>query len=1000
MYLKKQLTILLALLLLLQCAAPVSAAYVSPDAEEVLSAEPVDDVIPEPAEEDAPSNTESPVEEMTAEPCEEAEPAVPELPTAAEEEPAQELTEQEEPAQESTEPEWVTEGPEDEGPEGITEAREERLYNGLPADYDDPQFVKLLEQGFFDEPEGPVQAKARYQHNPRFKGYVITKGVDVSKWNHIVDWKKAKQDGIQFAIIRCGNRFSNDGRLGADELFDRNMRGATGAGMDVGVYFFSQAINEKEAIAEARYTLKLVKGYTFTLPIVFDFEYYGNGRLSRARLTKEQRTRICKAFCKTIEDAGYPAMVYANRNMLTEDMYGEELPKAGYEVWLAEWNNAAKYEGTYTYWQYSDNGHVKGFDHQVDVNFRYRLPDTSFTGLVCNSMGIRLSWKKVAPAQGYRIYRKGPKGKWKLLKTIGSPSTLTFTDSSIKAGVTYTYSIQTFDGLVEGAFDSVGRQISFHRMEGLTSAVATAEGIRVKWKKNADFDEYRVLRKRNETDPWQTIASVNGNQNSYLDKRRFPSGSTWYYTVMGVKNGVTGQYDKNGLAVKWLSAPVLLDTSSGPDGITVQWNKVKGADAYKVFRKTETEKWTSLGVVTETSYCDATAEADTIYTYTVRAVSGEDQSAYDSNGVEGKRIATPKLSFTSSRNNGTEMAVVWKSVSGAYAYRVYRRGSAEESWKSIGTSRQTFFVDTTVQKGKPYFYTVRAYGKFAGKTITSGVQPDGIAAKWLDMPVLNPKQVSKSGVRVSWKRVKDATGFIVYRKTGKTGWKKLAKVENAQFYLDRNPVKGVVCTYTVCSVFGKHQSGYDPVGVSALVLSAPTLRQPTMTRNGVRLSWTSVSGAQSYCIYRKTENDSSWILAGTSKKTTYLDTDDLGSGKCWYKVKAFATLDDEEVYSPASGFKGLLVLGKPFITEAIWTEEGIQLKWQAVDKATGYRIFRKNPGGDWKLIGTVGTVTSYLDSTANPKNRYLYILQAVRGNVEGPFPALPVDVEPSPMLAG
>ena len=192
----------------------------------------------------------------------------------------------------------------------------ERLYNGQEADYEDPQFLKLLEDGFFDSADDGVSAAAESSvtHNSRFKGYDVLQGIDISKWNSITSWSKLAKE-VDFAIIRCGNRTTSGGTLSKDPKFHEYMEAAQAAGLEVGVYIYSQAITEQEAREEAELALEMCEGYSFRLPIVIDYEYYTSGRLLNAELTKTQRTNICRAFCEVIEAAGYPAMIYANKSM-------------------------------------------------------------------------------------------------------------------------------------------------------------------------------------------------------------------------------------------------------------------------------------------------------------------------------------------------------------------------------------------------------------------------------------------------------------------------------------------------------------------------------------------------------------------------------------------------------------------------------------------------------------------------------------------------------------
>jgi len=211
-------------------------------------------------------------------------------------------------------------------------------------------------------------------------------GVDVSKWNGEIDWEKAKEEGVEFAIIRVGYRGYAEGTLDEDPYYKQNIEGALEAGIPVGVYMFSQAITEKEAIAEANYILKRICDYKITLPVVMDYEYTGSngsdGRLYQANLSVKKATAICKAFLKTVKEAGYTPMLYANKYMLSSKLDAEAIEK-DYKIWLAHYTEETDYEGEYDFWQYTSlgDGYKYGMQSQnLDLNYWY--DDGSIRGRV------------------------------------------------------------------------------------------------------------------------------------------------------------------------------------------------------------------------------------------------------------------------------------------------------------------------------------------------------------------------------------------------------------------------------------------------------------------------------------------------------------------------------------------------------------------------------------------------------------------------------------------
>lgn len=193
-------------------------------------------------------------------------------------------------------------------------------------------------------------------------------GIDVSKWQGEIDWDKVKNAGVEFAIIRCGYRGSVTGSLVEDPCFAQNIRAATAAGIRVGVYFFTQAVSEVEAVEEASMVVSLIRDYELDYPVFIDTESAG-GEGRADGLDAETRTAVCAAFCSTVKNAGYEAGVYASRNWYYKNVDAAKLEK--YVIWLAEYRKVPLYQGYYQLWQYSSKGKIDGIDGNVDLNISY-----------------------------------------------------------------------------------------------------------------------------------------------------------------------------------------------------------------------------------------------------------------------------------------------------------------------------------------------------------------------------------------------------------------------------------------------------------------------------------------------------------------------------------------------------------------------------------------------------------------------------------------------------
>lgn len=197
-------------------------------------------------------------------------------------------------------------------------------------------------------------------------GKVVSRtGVDVSEHNGKIDWSKVAADGIDFAYIRIGYRGSVEGNITHDKRFEQNFDGARKNGLDVGVYFFSQAITPEEAREEARYVVKQLDGYATSYPVVFDMEPSLSGDDRISSLTDDQMTAIAKAFCKEVQKNGYYACVYGSRADLA---HYDLAALSRYGFWYAEYAKAPTMALRYGIWQYTDSGKVDGIDGNVDLD--------------------------------------------------------------------------------------------------------------------------------------------------------------------------------------------------------------------------------------------------------------------------------------------------------------------------------------------------------------------------------------------------------------------------------------------------------------------------------------------------------------------------------------------------------------------------------------------------------------------------------------------------------
>lgn len=289
---------------------------------------------------------------------------------------------------------------------------------------------------------------------------VTREGIDVSGHTNVelsnktIDFKAVKASGKQFVFLRCGYRGPTDSTLEWDSYFEANLKGALDAGLDVGVYYVTQAISTKEAVQEADATIKKVnavlkqkKGYELTLPIVIDFEDEGGKstfRLAKAKLSREAHNAIAEAFCNRVEANGFTAMFYTSKSNLN-DHFSESLLRSKYPLWYGSYNDKLD-NGNASFWQYSNKGTVTGAGKNVDLNRQYIKTISKVSKVTAtpnNKMQAKITWSKVPGVYGYQIYRKPSNtNKETLLATVKGAGKLSYTDKTLKKGVTYTYRVR------------------------------------------------------------------------------------------------------------------------------------------------------------------------------------------------------------------------------------------------------------------------------------------------------------------------------------------------------------------------------------------------------------------------------------------------------------------------------------------------------------------------------------------------------------------------------
>ena len=475
-----------------------------------------------------------------------------------------------------------------------------------------------------------------------------------------------------------------------------------------------------------------------------------------------------------------------------------------------------------------------------------------------------------------------------------------------------------------------------------------------------------------------------------INKNR-PSTNVKFYCAefIGADEAVVGPHDKAQLVfehtTKTLSKVNVSSIYSVEKGLRINWTPVEGATAYYIYRQTA-DGYIRLcgksGLASTVNYFDdTTVQPHVVYKYLVRAYNN---GGFDSGEIEfkasGVYVKAPDRVAVSIQPKSVKLG--WTKVTGATTYYLYRReiysNGTRSGWTSLGTASATAttFFDETVASGKHYEYTVRAgYGKTASAVCRYAT------IYYYEAPTVNAVS-AVGGVNVTWNSIPGAETYRIYRKyNGEKSWTYITTVNKDTFkYLDKAANTGRNIDYTVRAFSSNGSSTF--VAKRCAYVATPILKSVSNAVNGVAVKWNAVSGATGYRVYRRGAGSTSWTYLGTVKTTSYTDTK-ATSGAYWrYTVIT-------EFYQVKSGFdtNGLYLkyVATPKLTGISNQTAGVNIKWNAVGGATGYRVYRRGAGQTtWTYLGTVQTLT-FTDKNVVKNSYYRYTVRAVSGNVYSAF---------------
>ncbi|MGN0141652.1 MAG: fibronectin type III domain-containing protein [Roseburia sp.] len=861
-------------------------------------------------------------------------------------------------------------------------------------DWDDPQYLKNLQ---YEDVASPNSYSSSIVHNSKFANYLKIDGIDVSKWQGSIDWEAVKNSGIDFAIIRLGYRGSGTGTLVTDEYFEKNMKAAKKAGVQIGIYFFTQAITKKEAEEEADYVIKQLAQYDgyVTWPVYIDMENLSGSRLDNANLSSGAKTEICEAFCAKIEKAGYAAGVYSNGWYLKTQMDAEALA-ANYDIWLANYTNQTSYDGTYNMWQYTSTGTVSGINGNVDMDVAY-VPTKpgkpeGLSQTEASTESIALSWNPVMNAEGYKVYYYSSDGT--LLDTVMT-TTSSVTVEGLKAGKKYPIRVKAYWKEEDGS-KTYGSYSAYYdvytspgQLKGLNASTQKTTSITLAWDKLSGVAGYQIYQYNESTEKYERIAdNVTGTT---YEVTGLKAGMSYRFKVRGfVKlNSATKNYGKYSAELFVCTKPDKVTSLEYTDATTasvaLKWKKQSGVSGYQVtILDSKGNKLKNCTATKNMLDCTDLKEGTT-YRFKVRAymVEADGSKLYGSYSDEITVKTNPGqvTGLAQSAASGSSVTLKWKKVTGAEKYQIYIYDDSAKKYKKLAETKDCTYQAGNLTAGKKYQFKVRAYNK-NGSTVENGKYSAVLKAAVKPDKVKNLKQTSNAvdSIAVSWSKVKNTDGYRVYLYDAKGNLIKKIDTTKTSYTF-----KSIASGKYTCKVRAYTKTdGYKAWGSFSQVANVNTkpgkmssVSESACSATSVTLKWKASDGAEGYKIELYDAAKDKYTVLGTTTKCTYkIKNLKTGTG---YKIRIRAYLKNgkKTEYGKTTT---LNVVTKPQevsgLKKKTTTADSATMSWKKVKNVDGYILYCYNEKGD--LLGSYKTTKTSYKVKNLEKGKYTFKVRAYK----------------------
>ena len=748
-------------------------------------------------------------------------------------------------------------------------------------------------------------------HDSQFANSKKYYGIDVSKWNGKIDWKKVKGAGVDFAIIRLGYRAMASGNNTLDPWFEYNIEEADKVGLKVGVYFYTQAITEKEAKEEADFCAKKLKPYKqlIDFPIMYDIENTASDRMGKAKLDTKTRNSLCLGFCSQIEKHGYKGGVYSYKAYFNNKLTMSKIDSK-YYIWLSEWKKSPTYTRKYKMWQYSDGDFnnkniisykVPGISGALDLDVAYdytpaKVKGVKYKASVHNSISV--SWSKVKNADGYEIRVYDKNDKIVTTKKVGSSSS-SGTVVSLPYGSKFKVGVRAYYYFKNSKTYAFGQTSS--RVEAITSPTritdleqksSGANSITLKWEKKTGASGYKVYTYNTKTKKYKRVAVI--KTNSYTIKNLSTAKK---YVLAVIAYGKLGNIEINSpMSKQYVGATRTKQVTGLKKGtftstkVALSWKKQSGVSGYQICTYDTKGKLINRLETQNSNLVKSQLKSATVYSFKVRSFirTSSGAIAYGPYSLAVKQKTCPEqvMNLRISSVGKDSVTYSWDKVPRASSYYVYLYSFKNKKYTRVEISNKT--ATYTWKKCKPntsYLIRVAAVTKYGNTKIRSDLSQHMSA-------YVKPGTVKKlsisggkqsSAINLKWSSVKNARGYRVFIYQGNGTLIKTVDVKGASYTYKATAAgtyKFRVCARNSSTYYHSlgAMTGYKSTYVAPAKVTG--IKATQVTANQASFSWNETNGVEGYRImmydvaagsYKQlaVTKTNSFVLQGLSGHNTY-----------------------------------------------------------------------------------------------------------------------------------